>query len=53
MSDMFNKEYFIDKIERHVKNEINIFIYSQYKRYPTKEEYEGKPEEEYSYRNQQ
>lgn len=40
MMELWTNEYFIDKLERHVKNEISMKYHVQNDRIPTKEEYE-------------
>lgn len=39
--ELHSHEYFIDKINRVIKNEISMYFYVHHKRSPTKEEYEA------------
>lgn len=38
--EIFNTEYFIDRIERMIKNEISMMFYVHANRRPTAEEYQ-------------
>jgi hypothetical protein len=38
--ELWSDEYFVDKIERTIKNEISMKFYANHERYPTQFEYE-------------
>lgn len=40
IKELWSHEYFIDKIERTIKNDISMYFFAHHDRKPIKEEYE-------------